>query len=314
MTVKVYLAGKISDPIRASWRAGLLEGGVSAYQSARHDAEIDSKARNSAGGPMPWVLEWDTHPNNQVLGKYDYVGPYLIDCRPWKMYTDSGHMPPVPEPKEYDREISADEHGSIGYGQHGDWFGWTGMHSGSGRGSNLIGRQCMEAVKRCDVLFAYLDGTDLNGTMIEIGWAMAWNKTISVVVDSEWSPDCENNLGDLLSRSVPNEVWSEGDGVNGRTRETFLVEALKRAIERHEVHALATMPYADYLKTEHWQKVRAEAVRRADGHCQICASTVQLDVHHNTYERRGKERAADIIALCRPCHALFHGKLEKAAR
>jgi 5-methylcytosine-specific restriction endonuclease McrA len=31
-----------------------------------------------------------------------------------------------------------------------------------------------------------------------------------------------------------------------------------------------------------------------------------LDVHHRTYERRGAEKAEDVIVLCRRCHELFH--------
>ena len=43
------------------------------------------------------------------------------------------------------------------------------------------------------------------------------------------------------------------------------------------------------------------------GHkCRICADTAALEVHHNTYERLGHERAADLVVLCRACHQLFH--------
>lgn len=39
---------------------------------------------------------------------------------------------------------------------------------------------------------------------------------------------------------------------------------------------------------------------------QVCNCNAPLDVHHNTYERRGQERPSDLIALCRPCHEKHH--------
>jgi hypothetical protein len=69
---------------------------------------------------------------------------------------------------------------------------------------------------------------------------------------------------------------------------------------------LRAMPYAAYLRTEHWQTVRKAAIKRADGRCQLCNASASLDVHHRTYERRGCERDNDVIALCRDCHDLFH--------
>lgn len=73
----------------------------------------------------------------------------------------------------------------------------------------------------------------------------------------------------------------------------------------------ATMPYAEYLKSEWWQSQR-ERVLGAYGHrCAVCDAQENLDVHHRTYANRGFEPLGDLIALCRDCHTLFHenGKL-----
>ena len=70
--------------------------------------------------------------------------------------------------------------------------------------------------------------------------------------------------------------------------------------------ARTTLPYNDYLKTEWWQQRRAKALAEGGHKCRICAATAALEVHHNTYERLGHERAADLIVLCRSCHKLFH--------
>ena len=66
--------------------------------------------------------------------------------------------------------------------------------------------------------------------------------------------------------------------------------------------------YAQYLQTAHWKQVRQRALQRADGACQLCNSTIRLDVHHRTYENLGHEYDWDVTVLCRECHGLFHQK------
>ena len=70
--------------------------------------------------------------------------------------------------------------------------------------------------------------------------------------------------------------------------------------------ARTQLPYSEYLKTEWWQQRRAKALTEGGHKCRICADTAALEVHHNTYERLGHERAADLVVLCRKCHQLFH--------
>lgn len=71
---------------------------------------------------------------------------------------------------------------------------------------------------------------------------------------------------------------------------------------------LAAMPYREYLQTAEWQERRKAALKRARWRCQVCNADRTLHVHHRTYERRGRELARDLIALCDRCHALYHGK------
>lgn len=69
---------------------------------------------------------------------------------------------------------------------------------------------------------------------------------------------------------------------------------------------LATMPYAEYLRTDHWNEVRSAARERANHRCQLCNRKGELHTHHRTYERRGSELPEDVIVLCKDCHSLFH--------
>lgn len=66
---------------------------------------------------------------------------------------------------------------------------------------------------------------------------------------------------------------------------------------------LGRMTYATYLKTYHWQSLRAEKLRAAGWKCERCGSgRGPLNVHHLTYDRRGDEDLADLAVLCEPCH------------
>lgn len=66
--------------------------------------------------------------------------------------------------------------------------------------------------------------------------------------------------------------------------------------------------YAEYLASPHWQHMRAVAHEHYGGSCCLCGSTEGVDVHHRTYERKGKERLADVTLLCRDCHRKHHGQ------
>jgi len=97
------------------------------------------------------------------------------------------------------------------------------------------------------------------------------------------------------------------DGQDLRLRVIGKLEALFVAAARRYFRSI---PYVDYLATEHWSRQRREALQRAGYRCQICNGSGVLDVHHRTYEHLGDldEEASDLIVLCRPCHGLFHGR------
>ena len=74
------------------------------------------------------------------------------------------------------------------------------------------------------------------------------------------------------------------------------------------IQELKTMPYQEYLQTEHWRNKRKRALKRANYKCQLCSSKENLQVHHNTYDNRGNEKDEDLIVLCEICHGKFHDK------
>lgn len=71
--------------------------------------------------------------------------------------------------------------------------------------------------------------------------------------------------------------------------------------------ALKDMPYAEYLRTEHWHAVRSKALKRAGYKCEIeRRHEGRLHVHHNNYECRGEEKDTDVNVLCDTCHHTWH--------
>lgn len=63
--------------------------------------------------------------------------------------------------------------------------------------------------------------------------------------------------------------------------------------------------YAEYLQSPRWRLI-SQAMREAYQVCQRCEFPYELNVHHLTYERLGKETIGDLIVLCRSCHSREH--------
>ena len=72
---------------------------------------------------------------------------------------------------------------------------------------------------------------------------------------------------------------------------------------------VSNVTYSQYLNSNHWKKVRKEALRRSNFKCQLCSvSKVVLHVHHNNYDCIGQEKEEDVIVLCAKCHNRVHNE------
>lgn len=109
---------------------------------------------------------------------------------------------------------------------------------------------------------------------------------------------------------VPADVIAAGiPGASLAKVQTYRFHALQNTaglLYMDDADGLRSLPYAEYLETEHWKLVRHSALNRIGHACQVCKSRGDLHVHHNSYERRGEELESDVIVLCADCHALFH--------
>jgi 5-methylcytosine-specific restriction endonuclease McrA len=75
------------------------------------------------------------------------------------------------------------------------------------------------------------------------------------------------------------------------------------------VRDLGLNSYDAYRLSEGYRQRRAKALDASGGICEHCNERNPLEVHHRTYERLGNEMPWDLIALCRTCHDVAHGRL-----
>lgn len=79
-------------------------------------------------------------------------------------------------------------------------------------------------------------------------------------------------------------------------------------VERGEaivILALRSLPYEEYLQTEHWATVRRRVLIAQRRQCLLCSAAIE-DVHHWSYKRKGFEHDEDVKGLCRAHHAQWH--------
>lgn len=113
----------------------------------------------------------------------------------------------------------------------------------------------------------------------------------------KWSDGFPERKKRTLKPSPHKNVFTDADRI--------VVDDPTKSTQK-KIAYLRSLPYREYLKTEHWQSVRLSALQAAEFRCMLCYGDDSLDVHHRTYKRRGCERKSDVIALCRRCHTDFH--------
>lgn len=165
--LNVFLSGKI-DPRLGEWRDFLIATDYD-YKTRR---QLQSWRLRPKQPELMYEREsappaWPTTPNNWVLGIHNYVGPYRID------------------PEGLDGILDADpEHWGTFHGTV-----WTGQHGMIDDGmAHHIVASCCAALRRADIVFAYINSPDCFGTLVEIGFAHALGKFVYVVVQEgvEW--------------------------------------------------------------------------------------------------------------------------------
>jgi hypothetical protein len=66
-----------------------------------------------------------------------------------------------------------------------------------------------------------------------------------------------------------------------------------------------TDEYLAYLDSPEWKAKRQIVLARADNRCQLCNSTLKLQVHHRCYDNLKKDgEIQDLVVLCERCHTI----------
>lgn len=65
--------------------------------------------------------------------------------------------------------------------------------------------------------------------------------------------------------------------------------------------------YELHMRSKEWRKFRAAILRMRGRKCEKCGTRdKQLELHHKTYDRLGRELASDVKILCVDCHDKRH--------
>lgn len=97
-------------------------------------------------------------------------------------------------------------------------------------------------------------------------------------------------------------------GFRATVEERTAMSNLPPLVEEYvdEQARLAALPYGMYLKTAHWQRVRAAALKYYEYRCAAGNCRENLQVHHRDYSRKGAERPVDVIVYCDMHHKMYH--------
>lgn len=133
--------------------------------------------------------------------------------------------------------------------------------------------------------------------------------------------DCGARVSSWLSKSHPavlaqtervyfDEV-AEDEHREARQREWREQAELRRQAIAPATQAAPSVNYYQYLASKEWWARRELVMKRAGGICEGCGTARAVDVHHMTYQHLGAEFLWELRAVCRACHARFHGKDEQ---
>jgi 5-methylcytosine-specific restriction endonuclease McrA len=77
----------------------------------------------------------------------------------------------------------------------------------------------------------------------------------------------------------------------------------------HKVRALGFKSYREYTASPLWQETKRRFLDTLKGNvfCEMCRCFGDIQVHHRTYRRLGRENMRDLAALCGACHRKIHG-------
>ena len=72
-----------------------------------------------------------------------------------------------------------------------------------------------------------------------------------------------------------------------------------------------TKEYEKHIKSAQWRNTREQMFKLRGKKCEQCDATIDLELHHKTYERFGREGPKDLQILCKRHHKIADRKREE---
>lgn len=71
--------------------------------------------------------------------------------------------------------------------------------------------------------------------------------------------------------------------------------------------------HQQYLGSPEWKEKRRKIIMQRQGRCEKCHTEGNLEIHHKTYARIGRELDKDLLVLCTRCHIKEHQREAQSA-
>lgn len=130
---------------------------------------------------------------------------------------------------------------------------------------------------------------------------------LTVITDQE-------AIEDFLRFLLSDEPQPDSDVTEMLIMRLWFNKCVNRASD--DVGELRRMPYPEYLKSDHWRRIRGAMLIAHSARCQgkkcegfdsyWMGSEDYLHVHHVSYRNRGNERFEDLRLICKDCHKDAH--------
>jgi hypothetical protein len=238
--MNIFLSGKVDDK-HGQWRDHLL-GTDDHYNQERHQVEhlprwaiyttaLDSRKQWKDNiGILPWPVKSEI-----VLDTHDYTGPFR------QVVTD------YDEPKNLGYF-----HGSTGSGSHGQMERLD---------QRAVVSRCLMGIDQSDMVFAYINSEDCYGTLVEIGYAHARGKpiTLATASDMEFMPPWDCWFADTFAAA---SVGRQDNETESAFLRRAMLEGISAAMGRPRMPSPVSIAVSALTNIEKWTadpRVRAEA-------------------------------------------------------
>lgn len=136
----------------------------------------------------------------------------------------------------------------------------------------------------------------------------------SALVAVHQCQECGSNCGSVKKSTVKDfERLPPFDAAlreRHRQKVNAFYEALRQEWVREQEERTSEFwrRHAEVMRSPEWSAKRLQVLSRCQGVCEGCGVHRASHVHHLTYDRLGNEMLFDLVAVCKPCHDLIHGR------